>query len=74
MVMYHLMFADEICVFDPTVLVDSSVFWILVATMLLNKKSLLNATKNWCSFFPKKYKQLVPSNDFLNGVRAQLFD
>ena len=32
--------------------------------------------QNWCSFSPKKvqYKQPAPSNVFLNGVRAKVFD
>jgi len=43
MVVNHLMFADDICVFSP-VLADCKFFWIFVVTMLLNMKSPLIAT------------------------------
>jgi len=42
--------------------------------MLLNTKSLSIATKQLAFFLPKKYKQPVPSNVFLNGVCVQFFD
>jgi len=43
-----------------------------------NKNMFTNFLKillvfNWCSFLSKKYKQPIPSNDFLNGVRVQIF-
>jgi len=73
MVVNHVMFADDMCV-QPNI-VDSSVFWIFVVTMLLNMKSPLIVTKHLVnSFCPKKYKQPAPSNIFVNGVHVQFFD
>jgi len=53
MVVNHVMFADDICVFSPNI-VDSNVFWIFVVTMLLNVKSPLIVTKHLVNSFLSK--------------------
>jgi len=40
MIVNHLMFADDICVFSPSIS-GIQVFWIFVVTILLNMKSPL---------------------------------
>jgi len=74
MVVDHLMFADDICVFSPS---------ISRLQCLLNicgdyageHEITFNCNKTiGVLFCSKKYKQPAPSNVFLNGVRVQFFD
>ena len=70
MVVNHLLFADDMCVFSPSIsglqcLLD------ICGDYAAEHEITFNC---WCSFLPKKYKQPAPSNVFLNGVRVQFFD
>jgi len=73
MVVNHVTFADDLCVFSPCI---------------SELQRLLNVCRDYAAeheiafsqqtirvlFCPQKYKQPAPSNVFLNGIRAQFSD
>jgi len=74
MVVNHLMFADDICVFSPSIsglqcLLNNCGDYAAEHVITFNCNNTIGVL-----FCPKKYKQPSPSNVFLNGVRAQFFD
>jgi len=76
MIVNHLMFADDIYVFSASIsglhsLLDICGDCAAEHEIAFNCDKLQN---NWCSFCPQYYKQPVPSNIFLNGVRIQFCD
>ena len=74
MVVNHLLFADDICVFSPSI---SGLQCLLniCGDYPVEHEITFNCNKTiGVLFCPKKYKQPAPSNVFLNGVRVQFFD
>ena len=74
MVVNHLMFADDICVFSPSFnglqcLLNICGDYAAVHEITFNFNKTIGVLS--CS---KKYKQPAPSNVFLNGVRVQFLD
>jgi len=70
----HLMFADDICVFDHSI---SGLQCLLniCGDYAAENEMTFNCNKTiGVLFYPKRYKQPAPSNIFLNGVRVQFFD
>jgi len=72
MVVNHLMFADDICVFSPSI---SGLQCLLIfGDYTAEHEITFNCNKTiGVLFCPKKYKQPSPSNVFLNSVRVQRF-
>ena len=71
MVVNHLMFADDICVFSPSI---SGLQCLLniCGDYAAEHEITFNCNKTiGVPFCPKKYKQPAPSNVFLNGVRVE---
>ena len=74
MVVNHLKFADDICVFRP-VLVGLQCLLNICGDYAAEHEIIFNCNKTiGVLFCPKKYKQPAPSNVFLNGVRAQFLN
>ena len=74
MVVNHLKFADDICVFSPSI---SGLQCLLniCGDYAAEHEITFNCNKTTGVLFcPKKYKQPAPRNVFLNGVRAQFLD
>jgi len=74
MVVNHLKFADDICVFSPSI---SGLQCLLniCGDYAAEHEITFNGNKTiGVLFFPKKYKQPAPSNVFLIGVGVQFFD
>jgi len=74
MVVNHLMFADDICVFSPSI---SGLQCLLniCGDYAAEHEITFNCNKTiGVLFCPKKYKQPAQSNVFLNGVRVQFLD
>ena len=74
MVVNHLKFADDICVFSPSI---SGLQCLLniCGDYVAEHEIIFNCNKTiGVLFSPKKYKQPAPSNVFLNGVRVQFLD
>jgi len=74
MVVNHLMFADDICVFSLSI---SGLQCLLniYSDYAAEHEITLNCNKTiGVLFCPKKYKQPAPSAVFLNGVRVQFLD
>ena len=74
MVLNHLMFADDICVFSPSI---SGLQCLLniCGDYAAKHQITFNCNKTiGVLFCPKNYKQPAPSNVFLNGARVQSFD
>ena len=73
MVVNHLMFADDICVFSPSI---SGLQCLLniCGDYAAEHEITCNCDKTIVLFCPKKYKQPAPSNVFLNDVRVQFLD
>jgi len=74
MVVNHLMFADNVCVFSPSI---SGLQCLLniCGDYVAEHEITFNCNKTiGVLFCPKKNKQPAPSNVFLNGVRVQFFD
>ena len=68
MVVNHLKFADDICVFRP-VLVGLQCLLNICGDYAAEHEIIFNCNKTiGVLFCPKKYKQPGPSNVFLNGV------
>ena len=66
-VVNHLKFADDICVFSPNI---SGLQCLLnICEITLNCDKTIGVL-----FCPKKYKQPAPSNVFLDGVRVQFLN
>jgi len=64
----HLMFGDDVCLFSPSI---SGLQCLLniCGDYAAEHKITFNCNKTISVLFcPKKYKQLVPSNVFLNGT------
>jgi len=73
-VVNHLMFADDICVFSVSI---SGVQCLLniCGDYAAEHEITFNCSKTIDVLFcTKKYKQPAPSNVFLNGVRVHFFD
>jgi len=74
MVVNHLMFADDICVFSPSIS-GLQCRLNICGDYAAEHESTFNCNKTiGVLFCPKKCKQPAPSNVFLNGVRAQFSD
>jgi len=74
MVVNHLMFADDICVFSPSICGQQCLLNIC-GDYAAEHQITFNCNKTiGVLFCPKKYKQRAPSNVFLSGVRVQFFD
>ena len=74
MVVNHLMFADNVCVFSPSISGLQCLLKIC-GDYAAEHEITFNCNKTvGILFCPKKYKQPAPSNVFLNGVRVQFFD
>jgi len=74
MVVNHLMFADDVCVFRPSIN-GLQCLLNICGDDAAEHEITVNCNKTTGVLFcPKKYKQPAPSNVFLNGVRAQFFD
>jgi len=74
MVVNHLKFADDICVFSPSI---SGLQCLLniCGDYAAEHEIIFNCNKRiGVLFCPKKYKQPAPSNVFLNGVRVQFLN
>ena len=74
MVVNHLIFADDICVFSPSI---SGLQCLLniCGDYAAEHENTFNCNKTiGVLFCPKKFKQPAPSNVFLNGARVQFFD
>jgi len=71
MVVNHLMFADDIRVFSPSI---SGLQYLLniCGDYTAEHETTFNCKKTiGVLFCPKKYKQPAPLNVFLNGARVQ---
>ena len=73
MVVNHLMFADDICVFSTSIsalqlLLDICGAYAVEHEIAFNCKKTIAVL-----FFPKKYTQPAPLNFLLNGVRLRFF-
>jgi len=74
MVVNHLMFADDICVFSPSIN-GLQCLLNICGDYAAEHENTFNCNKTIGFFFcPKMYKQPAPSNVFLNGVRVQFLD
>ena len=74
MVVNHLMFADDVRVFSPSIS-GLQCLLSICGDYAAEHKITFNCNKTIGVFFcPKKYKQPAPSNVFLNGVHVQFFD
>jgi len=74
MVVNHLMFADDICVFSRSIS-GLQCHLNICGDCASEHEITFDCTKTFGVLFcPKKYKQPPPSNVFLNGVRVQFFD
>ena len=74
MVVNHLMFADDICVFSRSIS-GLQCHLNICGDCASEHEITFDCTKTFGVLFcPKKYKQPAPSNVFLNGVRVQFFD
>jgi len=74
MVVNHLNFADDICVFSTSI---SGLQCLLniCGDYAAEHEIIFNCNKTTGVLFcPKKYKQPAPSNVFLNGVRVQFLN
>ena len=74
MVVNHLMFADNVCVFNPSI---NGLHCLLniCGDYAAEHEITFNCNKTiGVLFCPKKCKQPAPSNVFLNGVRVQFFN
>ena len=74
MVVKHLKFSDDICVFSPSI---SGLQCLLniCGDYAAEHEIIFNCNKTIGFLFcPKKYKQPAPSNVFLNGVRVQFLN
>ena len=74
MVVNHPKFADDICVFSPSI---SGLQCLLniCGDYAAEHEIICNCNKTiGVLFCPKKFKQPAPSNVFLNGARVQFFD
>ena len=74
MVVNHLIFADDVCVFSPSIsglqcLLNICVDYVAEHEITFNCNKTIGVL-----FCPKKYKQPSPSNVFPNGVRVHFFD
>ena len=69
----NLLFADDICVFSPSI---SGLQCLLniCGDYATEHEITFNCNKTIVLFCPKTYKQRAPSNVFLNGVRVQFLD
>jgi len=72
-VLNNLLFADDICVFNSSI---SGLQCLLnnCGDYAAEHEITFNCNKTTGVFLPKKYKQLAPSNVFVNGVLVQVFD
>ena len=69
----HPMFADDICVFSPSIS-GLQCFLNICGDYAAEHEIAFNCNKTiGVIFCPKKYEQPAPSNVFLNGVRVQVF-
>ena len=74
MVVNHLMFADDICVFSPSIN-GLQCFLNICGDYAAEHEITFNCNKTiGVLFCPKKYKQPAPSSVFLNRVRVQFLD
>ena len=74
MVVNHLMFADDICVFSPS-FSGLQCLLNICGDYATEHEITFNCNKTiGVLFCPKKYKQPAPSKVFLNGVRVQFLD
>ena len=74
MVVNHLMFADDICVFSPSINALQCLLNIC-GDYAAEHEITFNCNKTiGVLFCPKRYKQPAPSNVFLNGVRVKFLD
>ena len=72
--MNHLMFADDICVFSPSIN-GLQCLLNICGDYVAEHEITSNCIKTiGVLFCPKKYKQPAPSNVFLNGVRVQFLN
>jgi len=74
MVVNHLMFTDDICVFSPSIsglqcLLNIGGDYAAEHEITFNCNKTIGVL-----FCPKKYKKPAPSNVFLNGARVQFLD
>jgi len=68
------MFADDICVFSPSINGLQCLLNICGDYAAEHEITFTYNKTTGVPFCPKKYKQPAPSNVFLNGVRVQLFN
>jgi len=74
MVVNHLKFADDICVFSPSIR-GLQCLLNICGDYAAEHEITFNCNKTiGVLFCPKKYKQPTPSNVFLNGVRVQFLN
>ena len=73
MVVNHLMFADDICMFSPSISGLQCLLNICGNYATEHKITFICYKTIVVVFCPKKYKQPAP-NVFLNGVRVQFFN
>jgi len=74
MVVNHIIFADDICVFSPSIR-GLQCLLNICGDYAAEHEITFNCSKTiGVLFCPKKYKEPDPSNVFLNGVRVQFFD
>ena len=74
MVVNHLMFANDICAFSPSIN-GLQCLLNICGDYAAEREITFNCNKTiGVLFCPKKYKQPAPSNAFLNGVRVQFLD
>jgi len=75
MVVNHLKFADDVCVFSPSISGLQCLLNICGDYAAEHEIIFLNCNKTiGVLFCPKKYKQPAPSNVCLNGVRVQFLN
>jgi len=74
MVVNHLMFADDICVFSPSIN-GLQCLLNICGDYAAEHEITFNCNKTiGVLICPKKYKQPAPSDVFVNGVRVQFLD
>jgi len=74
MVVNYLKFADDICVFSPSIS-GLQCFLNICGDYAAEHEIIFNCIKTiGVLFCPKKYKQPAPSNVFLNGVSVQFLN
>ena len=73
MALNNLLFADDICVFSPS-MSGLQCLLNICGDYAAEHEITFNCNKTiGVLFCPKKYKQPAPSNALLNGVRVQVF-